>query len=111
MCPDSLVENLFTTAAIDGIDHNETSSTSSNDFHGQSTSVFPHYDNLIKWENIMDNCSKADHEKEKHFELTLNYNDISPVIGVKSQFLIFTTNEYPENIVVIPVHEIHQICR
>ena len=52
VCPDSLAENLFTAAAIDNIDHNETCSTSSSHFHGASISVFQHYDNLIEKEKI-----------------------------------------------------------
>ena len=48
--PDSLVENLFTTAAIDNNDHNETSSTLSSHFQRMNISVFQHYDNLIEKE-------------------------------------------------------------
>ena len=84
LCPDSLVENLFNTAAIDNIDHNETSSTSSSHFHGTSISVFQYCDNLIKKEKITYNFSRADSEKEKTFELPLYYNDISAVSRVKS---------------------------
>ena len=36
--PPTLVDNAFTTAAIDNICHNATSNTASNHFHG--TSVF-----------------------------------------------------------------------
>ena len=39
VCSDSLVGNLFTTAAIDNIDHNETSSTSSSHFPETSISI------------------------------------------------------------------------
>ena len=52
MCPDSLVENLFTTTANDNIEHNETSSTSSYHFRGTSISVFQRYENIIEMENI-----------------------------------------------------------
>ena len=84
VCPDSLFENLFITTAINSIDYNETSSTSSSHFHGTSISMFQHYDNLIGKENITYNFSKAVYEKERNFELPLYYNDISPVSGVKS---------------------------
>ena len=53
-------------------------------------------ENLTENENITCNFSKADYEKERNFELTLYYNDISPVSGVKRQFLILTANEYPK---------------
>ena len=39
VCSDSLVGNLFTAAAIDNIDHNETSSTSSSHFPETSISI------------------------------------------------------------------------
>ena len=75
VCLDSLVENMFTATAIDNIDHNETSSTSTSHFNGKSISVFQHYDNLIDKENITYNFSKTDFEKERHFELPLYYNN------------------------------------
>ena len=105
VCPDSLVENLFTATTIDNIDHNETSSRSSSNFHGTSISMFQHYDNLIEKDNITYNFSKADYKKDRNFELPLYYNDISSLSGVKSQFPILTTNEYPKNITVNPVHD------
>ena len=74
ICPDSLVENLFTTTAIDNIDHDETSSTSSSHFHGMSISMFQHYHNLIEKENITYNFSKADYKKETlsyHYTITI----------------------------------------
>ena len=92
-------------SSYDNIDHNETSSTSSSHFHGTSISVFQHYDNLIEKENIKYNYSKANYENKRNFELTLYYNDISRVSGVKSQFPIVTTIEYPKNITVNLVHD------
>ena len=57
-----------------------------------------HYNNLIEKENITCNFSKADYEKERNFELPL-------FSGVKSQFPILRTNEYPKNITVNPAHD------
>ena len=102
MSPYSLVENLFTTAAIDNIDHNETSSTSTCHIHGTSISVFQHNDNLIEKENITYNLCKTDCKNERNFELPLYYNDISLGIRIKSQFPIITTNECSKNITVNP---------
>ena len=96
VCPNSLVKNLFTTAIIDNIDRNETSSTSFSHFYGTSISGFQHYDNLIEKQNIKYNLSKADDKNERNFELLLYYSDINPFSGVKSQFRILTTNEYPK---------------
>ena len=43
VCPINLKANIFTTAATDNIDHNSTSSTAQNHFHGPSVSVFQHF--------------------------------------------------------------------
>lgn len=100
----SLVEKLFTTAAIDNIDHNKTSSISSNLFHGTNISLFQRYNNVIENETITYDFSIAEFKEEINFQLPLYYSDISPASGVKSQFLTLKTNEYPRNITVNPVH-------
>ena len=40
--PENFEPNIFTTPAIDDIDHNFTSSNAQNHFHGPSISVFQH---------------------------------------------------------------------
>ena len=40
VCPLNLRKNLFTTAAIDNIDHNPSSTTSYGAFHGTGISLF-----------------------------------------------------------------------
>ena len=42
VCPPSLREGLFTTAQVDNIDHNPSSSTAITSFHGTAISVFQH---------------------------------------------------------------------
>ncbi|KAH3888539.1 hypothetical protein DPMN_012575 [Dreissena polymorpha] len=42
VCPTILRKGIFTTAAMDNIDHNPTSTTSSSSFHGTSISLFQH---------------------------------------------------------------------
>lgn len=42
VCPPKLKNKLFTTAAIDNIDHNPTSSTAQESFHGTGISIFQH---------------------------------------------------------------------
>ena len=42
VCPQLLRRGLFTTAVMDNIDHNPTSTTSTTAFHGTSISVFQH---------------------------------------------------------------------
>ena len=40
VCPSSLRLNLFTTAAVDNIDHNLSSTTATTSFHGTGISLF-----------------------------------------------------------------------
>lgn len=45
VCPAKLRKNLFTTAAIDNIDHNPSSTTAQGSLHGTAISVFQHPEN------------------------------------------------------------------
>ena len=42
VCPPILRKGLFTTSALDNIDHNPTATTASTSFHGTSISLFQH---------------------------------------------------------------------
>ena len=42
VCPPVLRKGLFTTSAMDNIDHNPTATTATTSFHGTSISVFQH---------------------------------------------------------------------
>ena len=42
ICPPVLRKQLFTTAAVDNIDHNPTATTAQPSFHGTSVSIFQH---------------------------------------------------------------------
>lgn len=42
ICPMKMKKGVFTTSAVDNIDHNPSSSTSSSSFHGTSISLFQH---------------------------------------------------------------------
>ena len=42
VCPPILRKGLFTTSAVDNIDHNPTATTATSSFHGTSISIFQH---------------------------------------------------------------------
>ena len=42
LCPPKLRQGVFTTAAVDNIDHNPSSTTSKSSFHGTGISIFQH---------------------------------------------------------------------
>lgn len=50
VCPTSLRKGLFTTAAVDNIDHNPSSTTSKDSFHGTGISLFQHFSNQLPGE-------------------------------------------------------------
>ena len=52
VCPPSLKNGLFTTSAIDNIDHNPSSNTSRESFHGTSISVFQHPETNVEIEKL-----------------------------------------------------------
>lgn len=47
VCPPRLKHGLFTTAAIDNLDHNLSSTTAQTSFHGTGISIFQHADSEI----------------------------------------------------------------
>ena len=60
VCPVNLRKNLFTAAAYDNIDHNPSSTTAKDAFHGTGVSVFQHPDDNF------------DQEREKYLSLPLH---------------------------------------
>ena len=42
VCPLNLKKGVFTTAAVDNIDHNPTAASAKSSFHGTSISLFQH---------------------------------------------------------------------
>ena len=79
VCPPKLKGELFTTAAIDNIDHNPSSTTAQDSFHGTGISVFQHprleasgVERSIAFNNS--HISKQGLEK-----LPQSYTDVPPV--------------------------------
>ncbi|CAH1789289.1 unnamed protein product, partial [Owenia fusiformis] len=46
VCPPQLKMNLFTTGAVDNLDHNQSSTIATNSFHGTGISLFQHPDGM-----------------------------------------------------------------
>ena len=42
VCPPKICRGLFTTGAVDNVDHNQTSATAGDSFHGTSISIKQH---------------------------------------------------------------------
>ena len=84
VCPSMLHRNVFTTGAIDNIDHNCTSTTANSSFHGTSISIFQHPSTpTIKLDSF-----KVDNSNEFHrsrYCLPTSYTDIKPTKGGKPE--------------------------
>ena len=91
-CTPSLKRQMFTTAAIDNVDHNSTSNTSKSHFHGTSISPFQHPDVYNTSKHMNFHLSRQHKDKQGQFELPLYYTDISPVGTIKSNAPILQTN-------------------
>ena len=86
-CPPKLRKNIFTTAAYDNIDHNPSSTTAKEAFHGTGISVFQHpdYNNLgAEWEKIPCNNSLS----EERDELPGEYTTLFPACFLKKDILV-----------------------
>ena len=83
VCPSELQYNLFTTSAIDNVDHNPTSSTSETSFHGTTISVFQHADVPVTPKML-----SIEHFTSGRFErlkLPKSYTEIKPTRGGKPE--------------------------
>lgn len=78
VCPPMMRGNVFTTAAVDNVDHNPSSTTAKNSFHRTSISLFQHLSSEtegVSW-NIV-SSHKPDHASKTI--LPQNYTDVFPV--------------------------------
>lgn len=83
VCPSILRKNIFTTAAMDNIDHNPSSTSASTSFHGTSISIFQHptLDNIGELRERLPVNSKA----KKVPELPDSFTNIQPAYFTEKQ--------------------------
>lgn len=81
VCPPVLRNGLFTTAGYDNIDHNPSSTTSRDSFHGTAISLIQHptNDNLgtIREINVIDGSRRQD---RKITSLPLQFTEVQPLV-------------------------------
>ena len=81
VCPPKLRGGVFTSAAVDNIDHNPSSTTSKESFHGTGISLFQHpiydgegVDRSIVIDEVSQNVSSKSVDDLPHF-----YTDVPPI--------------------------------
>ena len=71
VCPFNLRKNLFTTAAIDNIDHNPTSNSARESFHGTGISMFQNRTNESDGiERMQQKRERQIHQKSSAYQST-----------------------------------------
>ena len=104
VCPPCLQNGLFTTAAIDNIDHNATSTTAQQHFHGTGISLFQHPDEATQYKLTQYDLTSNDIGSH-NAELPEYYTDISPVAKEKCDRPITLTNSTATNVTHFPIKE------
>ena len=81
MCPPKLHGSVFTSAAVDNIDHNPSSTTSRESFHGTGISLFQHptYDGEGVDRSIIINSVSQDVSSKSVDDLPHFYTNVPPV--------------------------------
>ena len=81
VCPRALKKDIFTTAALDNLDHDPTSSTSQSSFHGTGISLFQQ--SIEQTEDVEENLSLE--KPQKLIALPLSYSEVTPISFFKQQ--------------------------
>lgn len=81
VCPCNLRINLFTTAAVDNIDHNPSSTTAQDSFHGTGISLFQHStDEIPDSSRRCINISQPTANTKSVAELPTSYTEVAPAV-------------------------------
>ena len=83
VCPVDLNKNIFTTAAVDNIDHNPSSATAQGSFHGTAILLFQHTtsDNEGTSRDLLVDFDSVKNER-KLLSLPDEYANVLPVAAV-----------------------------
>lgn len=93
VCPPNLKYGLFTTAAIDNIDHNPTSTSAKYSFHGTGISLIQHMDqDITEDSNDYLNLEKADFLSKRKPSLPESYYNVPQIPSIKGDIPVSTVN-------------------
>ena len=83
VCPSQLKDNIFTTAAIDNLDHNLTSATSQGSFHGTTISIFQHPSDPLP--NPLFLLETSNTKRSTRLSLPESFTELRPTAEPKSE--------------------------
>ena len=92
VCPPVLRKGLFTTAAVDNIDHNPTATTASTSFHGKSISMFQH--------------ASKDNPGEERVALEITYGKTRKVPELPEHYTNIAPAYFKKNPIPVSVDEV-----
>lgn len=93
VCPPHLTEGVFTTAAVDNIDHNPRSNSANYSFHGTGISLIQHYDQPDNG-----NCQQVIHLEKSDFlnkskpSLPKSYYEIPSLPSIDGEIPLSSVN-------------------
>ena len=90
VCPPSLKEEVFTTAAVDNIDHDPSSTTATKSFYGTSISIFQHLEKALEPNQI--DLSVDFEDSSTKIELPESYTNLSPTKSKAAEYPLQTVN-------------------
>ncbi len=80
VCPPNLLQGSFTTAAVDNIDHNTSSTTATSSFHGTGISIFQHpSEHNSGVDRRQHHILASDKTSKKIIELPQSYTNVTSV--------------------------------
>ena len=79
VCPPSLHNNVFTTAAIDNIDHNLSSTTAKSTIHWTGISIFQHPNETLEEKAPIKLTTTSQSSSSIKLELPTEYLEINPI--------------------------------
>ena len=83
VCPVDLKKNVFTTAAIDNLDHNPSFGTAESSFYGTTILVFQHADYHLSLLSFTVDVKNSGRRKQG--KLRVSYTDIQPAVSGKPE--------------------------
>lgn len=82
VCPQSLKMGIFTTSAVDNIDHDPTSTSAHTSFHGTGISLFQHPD--VLYDGIDQARAPLSKSNRVIAKLPNNYTSVPAVVAIKA---------------------------